>query len=554
MNRDAPSNKLRLLLAFLRSHKRRALCSFLLDLLANACVIALSLLMAQTISVLFGFNSIRGRFIGLASGNIDRLFVLLFSLILVKLLLDFGRLWLRGTLSEAFAHQLRSLAFAQHLRADFRYHESRARGKSLLRFSGDLGSAQRLLTHGVLQYAADLALILMGILFMAQFDARLSFLVAGLTVTGWLLNRIINAKMRHAEAQRRSKKAGLLAHVSDTLQYLPAILVFNRSPRVLQRFAKKSELVRELGNRYRSLAAASEALPIFFVQLLLVSVLLVGWKWDISGSSLFAIVLVLMTWRTPLSRILRAGAVWKKGVLSLEKLELLLRSPMAVEGNGVLKNHRACTLRLQNVHLRFGQKTVLKDISFHLSQGETICLSLRTGGGKTVLTKLIAGLYLPDSGSIECNGQPVESFTAQSLRRQISFVSEAFPLAGKTLLDALSNSSKPTVLARAKREFQLLQTSFPMLQNLDIQEKNRLTATSLSSGQQRILQCLRAVLTDKPFLVLDEPFAGLDLETVKVLARLLDKYREGRGVLLLTSRPDLLAEISWDKMNLQDLG
>lgn len=66
----------------------------------------------------------------------------------------------------------------------------------------------------------------------------------------------------------------------------------------------------------------------------------------------------------------------------------------------------------------------------------------------------------------------------------------------------------------------------------------------LSAGQQRILQCLRAVLADKPFLVLDEPFTGLDAVTAKTLEGVLEKHSAGKGVLLLTVQPEILVDLS----------
>lgn len=532
-----------LLTVFLLARWRVVLFALVLDLLANVCVIGLSLLLAHTVAALFGFHSVRGGLLGIQPGNVSSMFVWLAITITVKFLLDYARLRLRGVLSEDFAHHLRTLAFDQHLRADLRHHETREMGRSLLRFSGDLSSAQRLLTRGILQYAADLALLLMGIGVIAWLEGHLALLVCGLTVTVWFLTLLINRRLRSVEVHRRSKKAGLLAMVNTTLVNLSGIQALNRSTRTLQNFGSKAEKVRTWGYRYHRLAAASESLPLFFVQMLLLAVMVSGWQSGVSGSILFMVALVLMSWRSPLSRLLRVGLVWKKGLLSLEKIDVLFRSPAAVGGDAVLEKKHGRTLHLQDVCLRFGEKTVLHNISFHLSVGETLCLNIGTGGGKTALTKLLAGLYSPDSGAINWNGQAAETFNTHSLRRQIAFVSEAFPLIGNTLLDALSNSSQSKALAQAETEFRYWQTRFPMLQHLDLQQKATVRSPQFSTGQQRLLQCLRAVLADKPFLVLDDPFAGLDVDTAKTLANILEELQEKKGILLLTSQPELLAEI-----------
>jgi ABC-type multidrug transport system fused ATPase/permease subunit len=534
-----------LLFAFLRTRWRAALFAFSFDLLANICVIGISLLLAQAVAALFGFNSVRGSLLNISGAEVGLLLIWLAGVVALKFFLDYARLRLRGDMSEDFARWLRNLTFEQHLRTDLRRHEARDAGRSLLRFSGDLSSAQRLLMRGVFQYGADLALLCMGLGFVFWLDGRLVWLVAGTTAAGWLLICQINNRLRGIEERRRSKKASLLAFINTTLRHLPSIQALNRNTRAAQYFGSKSEKIRALGRQYHRLAAASEALPLFFVQTLLLIVLAFGWKLGLPGDSLFAIVLILMSWRSPLARLLRAGLIWKKGLLSLEKIDALLRSPMALEGSIVLKKKRARTLRLHAVTLRFGEKTAFENLSFQLSAGETLCLNLGAGGGKTALTKLLAGLYRPDLGRVEWDGQSAENFTAHSLRRQIAFVSEAFPLSGKSLFDALSNNSRTEALANAEAAFRHWQTLFTALQHLDFQQKISEQTPALSAGQQRLLQCLRAILADKPFLVLDEPFAGLDFATAKTLAEILKKYGAEKGVLLLTAQPELLLAIGW---------
>ncbi|GAB4497031.1 MAG: hypothetical protein OHK0019_29850 [Saprospiraceae bacterium] len=532
-----------LLFAFLREHWCKAALVFFLDFLANLCVIVISLLIAQAAAAAFEFRSFRGSLLGIPPLGLGTLLLWLGGVVVAKFALDCARLSLCGLLAEDFSHHLRTLAFGQHLRADARWHEQRDSGKSLLRFSGDLGSAQRLLARGVFQYAADLALLLMGLGLVAWIDGRLALFVGGLTATGWFLTHRISLRLRDIEARRRSKKAALLAFVNTVLLQLTGIQALNRSTRAAQRFGRKIEKVRALGRQYHRLAAVSEALPLFFAQILLVVVLAFGWRFGLSGEALFAVVLVLMSWRSPLSRLLRAGLIWKKGLLTLEKMNDLLHAPVASEGELVWAKKRANTLRFRDVTLRFGEKTVFENLSFQLSVGETLCLSFGTGGGKTALVKLLAGLYHPDSGTVEWNGEAAEKFSAHSLRRQIAFVSAAFPLCGHTLLDALSNSGQADALAKAETEFRYWQTLFPSLQHLDLQQKITEQTPALSAGQQRLLQCLRAVLAEKPFLVLDEPFAGLDAPTKKMLAEVLKKYCAGKGVLLLTVASGISTEI-----------
>ena len=347
---------------------------------------------------------------------------------------------------------------------------------------------------------------------------------------------MLNRRLRQVEEQRRGKKSGLLAAVNAMLLHLAGIQALNRSTRTEQHFGRKARQVRDWGYRYHRLAAMQQALPLFFAQMLLLAALSLGWLLGLSGAALFAAVLVLMSWRQPLARLLRTGLVWKKGLLSLEKLEELLQSPIATEGAGVLPKKGAHTLRFSAVRMFFLEKKIPQGISFCLETGQTLHLEMPTGGGKTTLTKLLAGLYSPDAGLIEWDGLPAAQLSAHSLRRLAAFVSDAFPLVGHNLLDALSPSSQADALAATEQTLRDFQNLFPeVLQNLDFHQKWTGGPTPLSTGQQRLLQCLRAVLADKPFLILDEPLAGLDAGTAGTLRVFLEKNCAEKGVLWLTT-------------------
>jgi ATP-binding cassette subfamily B salmochelin/enterobactin exporter len=529
--------------SFLRARWLPALGAFLLDLSANVCVLALSLLLAQMLAVLFSFNSVRGRLFfdkGIAAEN---LFVWLAGILLLKFALDYLRLRLRGILSEDFVYYLRTLAFEQHLRTDPAYHERRDAGRSLLRFSGDLGSAQRLLARGVLQYAADLMLLLLGLGLVAWLDWRLATSTLALILVGGLATRWINARILAIETVRRSKKAGLLALVNDTLFRLTSIQVLNRNRRTQRHFEKKAGRVQRLGHRYHAWAAASSALPLQIVQWQLLAALAFGWRLGLEGGSMLAVALILMSCRNPLSRLLQAGLIWRKGLLSLEKMDMLLQSPKHTAGAGRLVSKRASTLRVRGVTLVLAGREILNNINLDIKTGDMVCLYAPTGGGKTALVKLLAGLYTPTSGTVEWDGRLVETLQVQGLRRQVSFVSDAFPLCGNTLLDALSNGSGVEAMAHAKALFEDWKYRFPALQPIDLYDRHALQ--KISMGQQRLLQSLRAIIAGKPFLILDEPFVGLDPETASRLSRLLLENREDKALLLLTAHPSCATRFGW---------
>ena len=524
------------MLAFLAQNRRKTALAFLFDFTANLCLILGSVLLAQVVAATFGFQSLRGQLLNPGQWTQFQLLWLFLGIVCLRFVLDTLRFNLRGQLSEDFAYSLRMAAAEHHLQSDLRTHESRDAGRSLLRFAGDLGSIQQLLTKGMLQCAADLSLLFIGITLIAALDFRLAAIVLVSVASMLLGNRLLTRRLQHLEAQRRNKKAGLLAHINTLLIQLAAVQALNRTTRSTQQFEKKANQIRARSMEYQKIAAIQAALPPFFAQMLLAIVLWAGLAMGLSGTPVFIIIMILMWWRNPLMRLLRVSLVWKKGRLSLQKFEALLQTPRASEGDWVLKKQDAFVLELHNVSLRLGNKQIFDHFAVRIEGKRLTHLVLPGGAGKTTLVKLLAGQYQPDSGTITWNGTNIQAYTLRSLRQQIAFVSDAFPLVGTSLLDAVSKSGQSEILRDTEVSIQKFQALFPeQLQGLNFHLKLKGVNASLSSSQRRLLECLRAVLTNKPLLVLDEPFAGLDHETARRLADYLQEQCKNKAVLLLTS-------------------
>ncbi len=538
-----------LLFRFVNVHRRALLGVFCADILANVCSIVLVLLTAQVLAVFLGYSSVRSRLVWPTAWKAVGVIELLSGigiLLLVKLVIDLWRWRRKGVLSEDFTHYLRQLAFEQHLCMPPVQVEQRDVGRYLLRFSGDLGSAHRLVGRGLLQYAADFSLVLIGLLTIGWLHPPSAAFVGGLLLLLWAVGQGLSRRAGQEEAQRRRRKGQLLAFVSRTLHTVEVIQALNRQPRTERRFQLRANRVRETGYRYQYSAAWMEAWPFFAVQGQLFAALLFAWQAGTPGTHTLAVALILMTWRTPLSRLLKASLTWEKGKLSLRKMAELLRRPRLETPKVIPKNTVATALTLREVSLTLQGRQVLTNVTLHLARGKRICLFAPTGGGKTALTKLLLKVYSPTSGALFLNDLPAEQVPLNHWRQQIAVVSEAFPLVGRDLIDALSPGSGEAARQRTAQWLREWQSHFPELQHLSADFS---AFGLLSTGQQRLLQAVRLVAAQKPFWILDEPWAGSDSETARRLAALLQLYGADKGILILTSNPHFSAQIMWEPMN-----
>lgn len=170
---------------------------------------------------------------------------------------------------------------------------------------------------------------------------------------------------------------------------------------------------------------------------------------------------------------------------------------------------------LQNVTLRFGEKTLLDRFSLSLPQTRTVCLFGPSGCGKTTLLRAAAGLLKPEKGSLRERAARA-SFLFQEDR--------LLPWCG-----ALRNLTAVGIPADKARE---------ALARLGLADEERALPAALSGGMRRRLAIARAAAFGGDYLFLDEPLRGLDAAAADAALLLLKEALAGRGGLLITHSPE----------------
>jgi len=186
-------------------------------------------------------------------------------------------------------------------------------------------------------------------------------------------------------------------------------------------------------------------------------------------------------------------------------------------------------LRLQNVSTGYGDISVLKNVSLHISRGEIVTLIGANGAGKTTLLNTICGIVRCRKGSITYNDRPIDARSAdQIVRLGISQVPEGRQIfAPLSVLDNLRlgayvryGEGKKKVQEQIERMYEL----FPRLH-----ERRNQYAGTLSGGEQQMLAIARALMASPELLVLDEPSMGLAplvvAEIFRTVTRLRDEQR-----------------------------
>ncbi len=189
------------------------------------------------------------------------------------------------------------------------------------------------------------------------------------------------------------------------------------------------------------------------------------------------------------------------------------------------------TLRASGLVKRYGRRAVVDHVDVELERGEVVGLLGPNGAGKTTTFYMIVGLLAPDEGSVFLDSEDVTRLPMyRRARRGVGYLSqESSIFRGLTVGDNVMAILETLNLPKAERERKLEE----LLAELGIEDLRDRRADTLSGGERRRVEITRALVTNPAFLLLDEPFVGIDPIVVQDIQAIIKRLRErGIGILI----------------------
>lgn len=192
-------------------------------------------------------------------------------------------------------------------------------------------------------------------------------------------------------------------------------------------------------------------------------------------------------------------------------------------------------LKLQQITKRFGDHVVLDKVSLTLEMVKTLVLIGPSGGGKSTLLRVIAGLEYPEAGDVEIDGEKV-AFNEDALlkhRRTIGVVFQALNLFPH--LTALQNITLPLEKVHGVPSAEARDTAQQILKRLQLDKHSHKKPAELSGGQRQRVAIARAISIKPRLLLFDEPTSALDPEMTAEVLNVIEELREdGLDFILVT--------------------
>lgn len=472
-------------------------------------------------------------------------------LVFTAALLYFGSLALESVLSSAqetlleifgqkMTHALRSELSAKLTRLPAATLSAQAPGEVAARFSGDVDTVEVLFTSGVISMAADACRILSILVVIALKNPGLALLLLLVLPLLTLFTRNVQKRMLAAQLDNRRAVAAISGQVPEALHNIRAL---GLEDYMSERYD------RRIGESYAAVERTNFYDAIYSPVVLVLSAAVVGAVMLLSASgnarvlALFGmsvgtsvtIIDYISRIFTPIESLGMEIQTIQSAMAGVKRIDAFLaqlerdipapREEAAARGDVVLSH----------VTFGYGERTVLRDLSFTVKQGEQVTLIGRTGAGKSTVFRLLLGLYHPQEGSITIGGVDVSAITDEERRACIGCVEQHFARVPGTVLDQITLGDQRIPRAMAENAAQLAGLD-EVIRALPNGYDTPCTDGLFSQGEWQLLSIARAAAADPAVLPLDEITANLDAETE---ARVLDALRrasQGRTVLSISHR------------------
>lgn len=323
----------------------------------------------------------------------------------------------------------------------------------------------------------------------------------------------VTRKVKKITRQLQKNQERFTSVLIDFLSGIQTVKVFSMEPFSFKKYQEQNVHMAKLESKTAKYDLLTRPILHMITTFCIATVLIVGlYILEMKISELIVFIGLLNLFYEPVKKFAEENGNIQKGVVAAERMnEVLNLKPQIVDlpRSKPLKRFENA-LEFENVWFRYGEKWILKDLSFKVRKGETVALVGGTGVGKSTIVQLIPRLYEIQKGAIRIDGKEIHDYTQHSLREHIAFVPQKPFLFYDTVAANIAHGrsfSLEEIMRAAKKAH-----AHEFIKDLPKQYETMLAETgkNLSGGQQQRLAIARALVKKAPILILDEATSSLD--------------------------------------------
>ena len=431
--------------------------------------------------------------------------------------------------SEKVARDLRTRLSGKISRQSYSYILKANPSKLLTNLTSDVDSIKMFVSMAVVTIFSSVFMIIGTCTLLIMINYKLAIpIILTIPLIGGTFFFVLR-KVRVLFKRSREVIDWLNRVINESIMGSAIIRVLNSQLPEYHKFMEANTNARDLGLGILRLFAALIPIVTFVSNLGMLTILMLGGHFVITGNmslgdfAAFNSYLSLLIF--PILMIGFMSNIMAMASASYQRINEVLEAPEPQEP-GTLKKTLQGNIELEGISLTYGQKPILKDISFTVKGGTKVAIIGPTAAGKSQLLNLLTDLIKPDSGTIRYDGEDIEAYDKESLRSQIGFVLQDSVIFNMSLRENIAFSGEQVDEESLKKAIETAELkdfadSLPDKLNTIVSERG----TSLSGGQKQRIMLARALALNPRILLLDDFTARVDRQTEKkILANLAANY------------------------------
>lgn len=451
--------------------------------------------------------------------------------------------WLMSNISQRLTYDIRKDISKKINTLPMGYFEQRTVGETLSRVTNDVDTLGQSLNQSFTQIIANSATVLGVLVMMFTISPLMTLIaIALIPISGILLGILTKMSQKYFTGQQKAL-ADVNGQVEESYAGQNIIVAFNHKDKSIKEFnTKNSDLYT---SSWKANFLSGLMFPVInfvgnlgYVGIVFSGGLLVA-KGTIGVGDIQAFIQYIRNFTQPIGQIAQSMTeIQKMAAAGARVFEFL-----DAEDEVSVENLETIVVKEGNVvfdHVKFGyveDQIIIKNFTSDVKKGEMIAIVGPTGAGKTTMVKLLMRFYDINGGKISIDGRDITSLSREELRSYFTMVLQDTWLFRGTIMENIrygrldATDEEVIEAAKAAHIHHFIKT-LPGGYDMELNEE----ASNISQGQKQLLTIARAILANKPILILDEATSSVDTRTEVLIQKAMNKLMEGRTTFVIAHR------------------